>query len=245
MASRQDSEDSEDYGREDDGDQYDYNNGIPPNEGDTWDDEFRTWVSDPFDMDQIDEEGNYRIPPEDIVVEPTPAAALAAAAMPAARQPQESRIDQFRRRRRERARAYAPAPMPAAVLIPTPPAPPTEDPSIVAARIGLPAGWEPLKSRSTGRIYFYNKNTRHMQYEVPTDDPLIVEASIGLPAGWVPLKSRSTGKIYFYNQNTGVKQVKRPTMGGKRTKRRQRSRAKRPKRKRSTRRRKRTTTRRK
>jgi hypothetical protein len=141
-----------------------------------------------------------------------------------------------------------PAPMP-------PPAPmpalPTEDPSIVAARIGLPAGWEPLISRSTGRIYYYNKNTGNKQYEVPTDDPRIAEASIGLPAGWVPLISRSTGRIYFYNQTTGKKQFERPTMGGKRTRRRSRSgprpksRTKQPKKKRITTRRKRTTRRRK
>ena len=245
MASRQDSEDSDDYGREDAGDPYDYNNGIAPYPGAVWT-EFGNWASNPIDPEIYDEQGNYRIPPEDIVVEPTPAAALAAASMPASRQPQESRIEQFRRRRRERARAYAPAPMPAAVLIPTPPpAAPTEAERIAEARIGLPAGWEPLISRGTNMIYYYNQTNGNKQYEVPTDDPLIVEASIGLPAGWVPLKSRSTDKIYFYNQNTGVKQVKRPTMGGKRTKRRQRSRAKRPKRKRSTRRRKRTTTRRK
>ena len=167
MASRQDSEDSEDYGREDAGDPYDYNNGIAPHPDDEWDDEFGNWRSNPIDPEIYDEQGNYRIPPEDIVVEPTPAAALAAASMPASmpasRQPQESRIEQFRRRRRERARAYAPAPMPAAVLIPTPP---TEDPDIVKARIGLPPGWQPLKSRSTGKIYFYNQKLTINKYYI-------------------------------------------------------------------------------
>lgn len=195
MAFRQPSEDSEDYKNEDERDQYDYNNGIPPYEGAMWDDEFQVWIGDSIDPEIYDEEGNYRIQPEDIVVEPAPAPAAAVA--PAHIQPQESRRDQMRRLMRERARARAPAPV--VVVPPPPPTPPVEDPRIVEARIGLPSPWEAHISNT---------------YNV----------------------------VYYFDPRNGGKQWERPTMGGKRTSRRPRSRAKRPKRKGSTRRRKRTTT---
>jgi len=180
MALRQN---SEDYGHEDEIDHYDYNNGIPPYEGATWDEEINAWVSNPIDPEIYDEEGNYRILPEDIVVEPAPVLAPI--------QPQESRRDQMRRLMRERARAP-----------PAPPAPPIEDPRIVEARIGLPTPWEAHISNT---------------YNV----------------------------VYYFDPRNGNKQWERPTMGGKRTRRRQRPRAKQPKRKRTTTRRKRTTIRRK
>ena len=186
MALRQNSEDAE-------------NQDIPPYEGAMWDDEFNTWVSNPIDPEIYDEEGNYRIRPEDIVVEPAHEPVLAAAAAPTLIQPQESRRDRMRRLMRERAPARAPAP-------PPPPTPPTEDPRIIEARIGLPAPWEAHISNT---------------YNV----------------------------VYYFDPRNGSKQWERPTMGGKRTRRRPqlrlRSRAKRPKRKRSATRRKRTTTRRK
>ena len=258
-----DDESEDDYQYESDNERndYDYNDGIPPYEGAMWDDDIKVWVSNPIDPEIYDEEGNYKIPPEDIIVEPEPEPEPMPMPAPAPIQQQESRIDQIRQRKRVRAAAAAalmtqaknpqpdvvmppPAPMP-----PPPPASPTDAQRIAEASIGLPPDWEPRISRSTGRIYYNNKNTGNKQYEVPTDDPRIVEASIGLPAGWVPLISRSTGKIYFYNQNNGVKQVERPTMGGKRTRRhtrpRAKSRAKKPKKKRITTRRKRTTRRRK
>jgi hypothetical protein len=219
-------EDEDDYEDQRDNaivDNFNYHDGVPPYPGAVWDDEFRNWVSDPFDMDQIDEEGNYKIPPEDIIVEPEPApmpaSAPAPAPAPAPIQPQESRLELLRKREKARRRAHEmslaknpnpvvamppPAPMPAPA--PTP-APPTEDPRIVEARIGLPPGWQPLISRSTGRIYYYHPKKGN-QYE-------------------------------------------RPTMGGKRTRRRSRSgprpksRTKQPKRKGAMTRRKRTTRRRK
>ena len=244
MKSNSKSEDEYDYqyeGESEEPNYYDEDN--PPDDEAIWDDEFKSWVY-PLPPEMYDEKDNVEPEPEP---EPEPMPMPAPAPAPEPTQLQESRIAKFRRRRRERMRAKNSQPdvvMPPPAPMLVPPSPPTEDPSIVAARIGLPAGWEPLISRSTGRIYFYNKNTGNKQYEVPTDDPRIVEASIGLPAGWVPLISKSTGRIYFYNQNNGVKQVERPTMGGKRTRSRPRpkSRAKRPKRKRSTIRRKRTTT---
>jgi hypothetical protein len=195
MALRQNSEDSQDES-DNEIDQYDYNNGIPPYEGAMWDDEFRNWVSNPIDPEIYDEEGNYRILPEDIVVESAPAPVLAPS------QPQESRRDQMRRLMRERARARAPAPVVA--VPPPPPTPPTEDPRIVEARIGLPTPWEAHISNT---------------YNI----------------------------VYYFNPNNGTKQWDKPTMGGKRTRRRSRSRprAKRTKRKRAATRRKRTITRRK
>jgi hypothetical protein len=188
MALRQNSEDESDN----EIDHSDYNNGIPPYEGAMWDDEFRNWVSNPIDPEIYDEEGNYRILPEDIVVEPAPAPA------PTLIQSQESRRDRMRRLMRERAPARAPV----VAAHPPPPTPPTEDSRIVEARIGLPAPWEAHISNT---------------YNI----------------------------VYYFDPRNGSKQWERPTMGGKRTRRRPRSRAKRLKRKGSTRRRKRTTTRRK
>ena len=161
MALRQNLEDIEDYGHEDERDHYDYNNGIPPYEGATWDEEFNTWVSNPIDPEIYDEEGNYRILPEDIVVEPTPAVALA----PTPIQPQESRRDQMRRLMRERAPARAHAPVVA--VPPPPPTPPIEDPRIVEARIGLPPGWQPLISKTNNIVYYYNQKNGNKQLVFP------------------------------------------------------------------------------
>ena len=156
MALRQN---SEDYGDEDERDHYDYNDGIPPYEGAMWDDEFRNWVSNPIDPEIYDEEGNYRILPEDIVVEPAPIPAVALA--PTRIQPQESRLEQFRRRRREIVRARAPAP-------PPPPAPPVEDPRIVEARIGLPSPWEAHISNTYNVVYYFDPRNGNKQWERPT-----------------------------------------------------------------------------
>ena len=248
-----DDESEDDYQYESDNERndYDYNDGIPPYEGARWDYEIERWVSDPMDPEIYDEEGNYRILSEDIVVEPEPEPAPMPAPAPAPIKPQESRRDLLRKRENARRRAHemslAKNPQPDVVMPPPPPAAPTEAERIAEARIGLPAGWEPLISRGTNMIYYYNQTNGNKQYEVPTEDPRIVEASIGLSAGWIPLISRGTNMIYYYNQSTGNKQYERPTMGGKRTRRRPRpkSRAKQPKQKRTTTRRKRTTTRRK
>jgi hypothetical protein len=59
---------------EDDNDKnYDYNDGKPPYEGAMWDDEFQVWVGDSMDYDMYDEQGNFRNPPKDLMVEPEPA----------------------------------------------------------------------------------------------------------------------------------------------------------------------------
>jgi hypothetical protein len=194
----------EDYGDEYERDHYDYNDGIPPYQGATWDEDIHAWVSGP----DYAEEGNYRILPEDIVVEPAPVIAAAALVAPVPiQQEQESRRDQMRRLMRERARARAREPAPVVVVPPPPPTPPTEDPRIVEARIGLPSPWEAHISNT---------------YNV----------------------------VYYFDPRNGNKQWERPTMGGKRTRRRPHARSRRPrarqsKRKRTTTRRKRTTIRRK
>jgi len=246
-----DDESEDDYQYESDNERndFDYNDGIPPYEGARWDYDLKGWVSDPMDPEIYDEEGNYKIPPEDIIVEPEPTPMPAPA--PAPIQPQESMRDKLNARRRRMAEkalaereTRAPMPMPPP---PPPPAAPTEAERIAEARIGLPAGWEPLISRGTNMIYYYNQTNGNKQYELPREDSRIAEASVGLPSGWVPLISNTKNKVYYYNQTTGVKQFERPTMGGKRTRSRPRakSRAKKPKKKRTSIRRKRTTTRRK
>jgi hypothetical protein len=206
-----DDESEDDYQYESDNERndYDYNDGIPPHPGDRWDYDLEVWVSDPMDPEIYDEEGNYKIPPEDIIVEPEPAPMPAPA--PAPIQPQKSRRDLLNDRRRRRAeKALAEqetrAPMPTP---PPPPVAPAEDPRIVEARIGLPSPWEAYISTKYNRVYYIDT---------------------------------SKGEI----DNKG--QWERPTIGGKRTRRRPhprprpKSRAKQPKKKRTTKRRKRTTT---
>ena len=247
------SEDDYQYESDNERNDYDYNDGIPPYEGARWDYDLEVWVSDPMDPEIYDEEGNYKIPPEDIIVEPEPEPAVMLAPPPAPIKPQESRRDLHKKR--ENARRLAKNPQPDVMMPPPTPMPmpalapaPTEAERIAEARIGLIPGWEPRISKTIDKVYYYNQTNGNKQYEVPTEDPRIVEASIGLPAGWVPLISSTKNKVYYYNQNNGIKQVERPTMGGKRTRRRPhprprpKSRAKQPKRKRTMTRRKRTTT---
>jgi hypothetical protein len=171
-----DDEAEDDYQYESDNERndYDYNDGIPPYPGATWDYEFEVWVSDPFDMDQMDEEGNYKIPPEDIIVEPEPEPEPMPA--PAPIQPQESRRDKLNARRRRMAEkalaereTRAPMPMP----MPTPPpVAPAEDPRIVEARIGLPSPWEAYISTKYNRVYYIDTSKGEVdnkgQWERPT-----------------------------------------------------------------------------
>jgi hypothetical protein len=214
-----DDESEDDYQYESDNERndFDYNDGIPPYEGARWDYDLEGWVSDPMDPEIYDEEGNYRILPEDIIVEPEPEPAPMPAPAPAPIQSQESRRDKLNARRRRMAEkalaergTRAPMPMPMPMPMPTPPPPPppvapAEDPRIVEARIGLPSPWEAYISTKYNKVYYIDT---------------------------------SKGEI----DNKG--QWERPTIGGKRTRRRPRpkSRAKQPKQKRTTKRRKRTTT---
>jgi hypothetical protein len=165
------SEDDYQYESDSERDDYDYNDGIPPYEGAMWDDDIKVWVSNPIDPEIYDEEGNYKIPPEDIIVEPEPAPMPA----PASIQPQESRLELLRKRENARRRAHemtlAKNPQPIVAMPPPapmpPPAAPAEDPRIVEARIGLPAGWVPLISKTTNKVYYYNPKKGN-QYERPT-----------------------------------------------------------------------------
>ena len=177
-----DDESEDDYQYESDNERndYDYNDGIPPHPGDRWDYDLEVWVSDPMDPEIYDEEGNYKIPPEDIIVEPEPAPMPAPA--PAPIQPQKSRRDLLNDRRRRRAEkalaeqeTRAPMPMPMPMPMPTPPPPPVapaEDPRIVEARIGLPSPWEAYISTKYNRVYYIDTSKGEIdnkgQWERPT-----------------------------------------------------------------------------
>jgi len=168
-----DDEAEDDYQYESDNERndYDYNDGIPPYPGATWDYEFEVWVGDPFDMEQIDEEGNYKIPSEDIVAEPEPEPEPAPAPMPAPApiQPQESRRDLLKKRENARRRAHemslAKNPQPVVAM---PPPPPAEDPRIVEARIGLPSPWEAHISNTYNVVYYFNPTNNEKLWERPT-----------------------------------------------------------------------------
>ena len=166
-----DDEAEDDYQYESDNERndYDYNDGIPPYEGATWDDEFQVWVSDPFDMSLYDEEGNYKIPPEDIIVEPAsmpmivpppapaedPRIVEARIGLPPDWEPRISKTINkvYYYNQKNGNKQYEV---------------PTEDPRIVEASIGLPAGWVPLISSTKNKVYYYNPNNGIKQFERPT-----------------------------------------------------------------------------
>ena len=217
--SNDESEDDYQYESDNERNDYDYNDGIPPYPGATWDYEFEVWVGDPFYMDQMDEEGNYKIPPEDIVVEPEPEPEPMHVPAPAPIQLQESRRDLLKKRENARRRAreisLAKNSQPDVVMPPPAPMPPPPPPP---------------------------------PHVAPAEDPRIVEARIGLPTPWEAHISNTYNVVYYFDPRNGNKQWERPTMGGKRTRSRSRSgprpksRTKQPKRKGTTTRRKRTTT---
>jgi len=51
----------------------------------------------------------------------------------------------------------------------------------------LPRGWLRIKSRSSGAVYFFNKETQESSFDMP------------LPEGWSKQVSKSTGKTYYYH----------------------------------------------
>merc|ERR1719433_122505 len=51
----------------------------------------------------------------------------------------------------------------------------------------LPPGWLRITSKSTGQIYYFNKDTQETTFDAP------------LPEGWVQQVSKSTGKTYYFN----------------------------------------------
>jgi hypothetical protein len=144
---------------------YDYNDGNPPYEGAMWDDEFQVWTSDPIDYDIYDEEGNFRNPPEDIIVESEPAPMTAVI-----QETEKSRKETIKDRMRQRAlSAFAekttPAPMP---MPPSPPLPSAEDLRIVEARIGLPSPWEAYISKTHDKVYYFNTTNGEKLWDRPT-----------------------------------------------------------------------------
>ena len=175
---------------------YDYNDGIPPYEGAMWD----------------DEEGNYRILPKDIIVEPEPAPM--SAPLPADQDPKESRKKKLMERRRrmalagnaERERNIAPMPMPMPMPPPLP-TPPTEDPRIVEARIGLPSPWQAYISTTYDRVYYYNPDTGEKPWVKPT-------------MGGKRRKGKTTRKRSRSKTRSKTNQRKRGTHRRKRTTRR-------------------------
>jgi hypothetical protein len=167
------SEDGYEYESDNERNDFDYNDGIPPYEGARWDYEIEGWVSDPFDMDQIDEEGNYKIPPEDIIVEPAPAPAPAPMLLPPPAPAEDPRIVEARiglppgweplisktinkvyyYNQKNGNKQYEV---------------PTEDSRIAEANVGLPSGWVPLISNTKNKVYYYNQTTGVKQFERPT-----------------------------------------------------------------------------
>lgn len=67
---------------------------------------------------------------------------------------------------------------------------------------GLPPGWERCQSRTTGKVYFFNRSTQETTYTMP-------EAP--LPRGWKRLVSKSNGKPYYFNAGRQLSQYERPT----------------------------------
>ena len=165
-----DDESEDDYQYESDSERndYDYNDGIPPYEGAMWDDEFQVWVSNPMDPEIYDEEGNYRIPPEDIIVEPEPAP-MSAPAPPPIQETEQTRRDKLNAKRRRMAEKALAEQKTEITPIPPPlPTPPTEDPRIVEARIGLPSPWQAYISKTHNEVYYFDPRNGAIQWERPT-----------------------------------------------------------------------------
>jgi len=62
----------------------------------------------------------------------------------------------------------------------------------------LPPGWIRIQSRTTGKVYFYNKETQESSFEAP------------LPEGWTQQVSKSTGKTYYFNARKNKSTFVRP-----------------------------------
>lgn len=66
----------------------------------------------------------------------------------------------------------------------------------------LPPGWMRIKSKSSGDVYFFNKQTQESKFEFP---------EWPLPEGWTKQKSKSTGKVYYFNAQRKQSTFERPT----------------------------------
>lgn len=64
----------------------------------------------------------------------------------------------------------------------------------------LPSGWLRVRSRTTGDVYYFNKQTKESTYDPPEV----------LPAGWTKQVSRSSGKTYYFHAQRNVSTFERP-----------------------------------
>ncbi len=95
----------------------------------------------------------------------------------------------------------------------------------------LPEGWEKVVSKSTGKVYYYNKMTGVRQWEFPSivnKSTLPVEVTKvntasgtiyyynpaldvdNLPEDWSKVMSKTTGKFYYYNPKTKERSWDKP-----------------------------------
>mmetsp|Transcript_140744 Transcript_140744/g.259091 ORF Transcript_140744/g.259091 Transcript_140744/m.259091 type:complete len:274 (+) Transcript_140744:55-876(+) len=72
----------------------------------------------------------------------------------------------------------------------------------------LPEGWIRIRSKTTGAIYYYFKETGETTFTEPVGPPT---KNNGLPPGWVEMMSRTTGKVYYWNATLQKSQFQRPT----------------------------------
>lgn len=63
----------------------------------------------------------------------------------------------------------------------------------------LPAGWIRVRSKSSGEVYFFNKETQKSSFELP------------LPEGWTKQVSKTTGKTYYFNAKKRQSTFEPPT----------------------------------
>jgi hypothetical protein len=147
---------------------YDYNDGIPPYEGAMWDDEFGNWASNPMDPDIYDDEGNYKVVPDDempLSFAPTIPYSGPKASVNLEKEALKKQRDRLRERMRiAKAQVTAPAPTPA----PAPaPAPAPNDILVAQANQGLPAGWTAQWSKTHSAMYYFNSINGNNQWVRP------------------------------------------------------------------------------
>jgi len=76
-----------------------------------------------------------------------------------------------------------------------------EQASLFPGERELPPGWLRIKSRSNGKVYFYNKRTQEATYDFP---------EWPLPKGWTKQVSKSTGKTYYFHAERKESTFTRP-----------------------------------
>jgi hypothetical protein len=96
----------------------------------------------------------------------------------------------------------------------------------MASPASLPADWREMRDKATGKVFFYNTNTRITSWERPTEDAVSVGAgqeavdsdqrqSSGSPgnnnkSAWISRTDPGSGKVYYYNSDSKVTQWERP-----------------------------------